>query len=606
MFQCYAVLQDTSVSVIDCINQLFEKCLQILFLQLYYLLCACRARQPNKCANPNCCSPIVNERNERMSSSGSHQELEAHAERSRHISQTRRLSRRPVRRRSLMDDPQLADPVPADPDQPDLLEEEAEVKQEDEKSPPPAPDEDVEEVGEEAGDRVGDEDEGEEDDDDDDDEDDVQINIGDYKPGSLSLTPGPININMKKGPSAGAAKTKVVAVDLNAEGTVNGESIYDFNVDTIEEKPWTKPGADITDYFNYGFTEENWKLYCLKQRKLRQEVADEGMPHQSSGPSNQKPGRDYNNRSVDSIVNENSKYSGQQLKALGAGPPPGRKPCGSIDVIGTQSGGIPSRRPMDQNDFDANPNKIQVLSRPPPLGPPPPFNMSMPPPHLMHGMDGGYIPRMPPPGMMPPNGQSLPFHPEFHSGPPPRFMPPPPNQMMGEAPRGGYNEEYDDGPDDRERDYGFMRGGSHRGSRGGYDRGGYRGDEGDFRRGPPPPAHPYDRREMDQREFEIRDYADQMDRTGGPMIRSDREERSESRDAHEGSSSRSRSHRDRDRDHDSKPRDKDKEGDREKDRSESSSSKRRHHDDDKSSSSRHKHSKRSRRDKDEESSSSKH
>lgn len=32
-------------------------------------------------------------------------------------------------------------------------------------------------------------------------------------------------------------------------------------------------GADVTDYFNYGFTEETWKVYCEKQRKMRGEVA---------------------------------------------------------------------------------------------------------------------------------------------------------------------------------------------------------------------------------------------------------------------------------------------------------------------------------------------
>ena len=31
-------------------------------------------------------------------------------------------------------------------------------------------------------------------------------------------------------------------------------------------------GADISDYFNYGFSEETWKLYCEKQRKMRGEV----------------------------------------------------------------------------------------------------------------------------------------------------------------------------------------------------------------------------------------------------------------------------------------------------------------------------------------------
>ncbi len=28
-------------------------------------------------------------------------------------------------------------------------------------------------------------------------------------------------------------------------------------------------GADITDYFNYGFDEHTWRDYCERQRKLR-------------------------------------------------------------------------------------------------------------------------------------------------------------------------------------------------------------------------------------------------------------------------------------------------------------------------------------------------
>ena len=31
-------------------------------------------------------------------------------------------------------------------------------------------------------------------------------------------------------------------------------------------------GADVTDYFNYGFTEDTWRYYCEKQKKMRAEV----------------------------------------------------------------------------------------------------------------------------------------------------------------------------------------------------------------------------------------------------------------------------------------------------------------------------------------------
>lgn len=39
-------------------------------------------------------------------------------------------------------------------------------------------------------------------------------------------------------------------------------SIFDVNIDTLEEKPWRTPGVDVTDYFNFGFDEDTWKHYC--------------------------------------------------------------------------------------------------------------------------------------------------------------------------------------------------------------------------------------------------------------------------------------------------------------------------------------------------------
>jgi hypothetical protein len=31
-------------------------------------------------------------------------------------------------------------------------------------------------------------------------------------------------------------------------------------------------GADITDYFNYGFDENTWRLYCTKQKEMREDM----------------------------------------------------------------------------------------------------------------------------------------------------------------------------------------------------------------------------------------------------------------------------------------------------------------------------------------------
>ena len=50
----------------------------------------------------------------------------------------------------------------------------------------------------------------------------------------------------------------------------------DFDTDFTGEsgKPWRKPGADITDYFNYGFDEFTWASYCLKQQQMPKEVKE--------------------------------------------------------------------------------------------------------------------------------------------------------------------------------------------------------------------------------------------------------------------------------------------------------------------------------------------
>ena len=63
-------------------------------------------------------------------------------------------------------------------------------------------------------------------------------------------------------------------VDMDAQGMINGQPIFEhdfMNAFKDDEKPWKKPGADISDYFNYGFTEETWAQYCDRQRRLRSE-----------------------------------------------------------------------------------------------------------------------------------------------------------------------------------------------------------------------------------------------------------------------------------------------------------------------------------------------
>ncbi|KAL5209336.1 hypothetical protein ABZP36_004959 [Zizania latifolia] len=50
------------------------------------------------------------------------------------------------------------------------------------------------------------------------------------------------------------------------------KTIFDIDIDTtFEEKPWKYPGADISDFFNFGMDDEKWKDYCKQLDQLRLE-----------------------------------------------------------------------------------------------------------------------------------------------------------------------------------------------------------------------------------------------------------------------------------------------------------------------------------------------
>lgn len=45
---------------------------------------------------------------------------------------------------------------------------------------------------------------------------------------------------------------------------------YDINV--MKQRPWAQPGAKLSDYFNYGFNERSWRLYCRLQSEGRESL----------------------------------------------------------------------------------------------------------------------------------------------------------------------------------------------------------------------------------------------------------------------------------------------------------------------------------------------
>ena len=70
--------------------------------------------------------------------------------------------------------------------------------------------------------------------------------------------------------------SKIDPVNGNPIHPATGKPILETDLDTDfpseSSKPWRKPGADITDYFNYGFDEFTWASYCLKKQNMPKEV----------------------------------------------------------------------------------------------------------------------------------------------------------------------------------------------------------------------------------------------------------------------------------------------------------------------------------------------
>ncbi len=48
--------------------------------------------------------------------------------------------------------------------------------------------------------------------------------------------------------------------DLSNLRFAYGKTAFDSDIDNLSEKPWRKPRVDLSDFFNYGFTEATWKV----------------------------------------------------------------------------------------------------------------------------------------------------------------------------------------------------------------------------------------------------------------------------------------------------------------------------------------------------------
>ncbi|KAL0569986.1 Cleavage polyadenylation factor subunit fip1, partial [Marasmius crinis-equi] len=57
-------------------------------------------------------------------------------------------------------------------------------------------------------------------------------------------------------------------IDPEESGMLDGRSIYEVDIGNMSDKPWRRPGSDISDWFNYGFDEISWEAYCYRRREM--------------------------------------------------------------------------------------------------------------------------------------------------------------------------------------------------------------------------------------------------------------------------------------------------------------------------------------------------
>ncbi|GJC94577.1 pre-mRNA polyadenylation factor FIP1 [Colletotrichum higginsianum] len=98
---------------------------------------------------------------------------------------------------------------------------------------------------------------------------------------SAGASPSDLPLGVPSADKAAAAASKsTIDVNANPDYPPVGKPITAVNIDedlTENDKPWRKPGTDISDYFNYGFDEFTWALYAAKQEAVRGEFSGDAI-----------------------------------------------------------------------------------------------------------------------------------------------------------------------------------------------------------------------------------------------------------------------------------------------------------------------------------------
>jgi pre-mRNA 3'-end-processing factor FIP1 len=62
------------------------------------------------------------------------------------------------------------------------------------------------------------------------------------------------------------------SIDPSVPGVHDGRPIFEHDMDSFAEKPWRRPGSNLSDWFNYGFDEISWEAYCYRRRQLGEDA----------------------------------------------------------------------------------------------------------------------------------------------------------------------------------------------------------------------------------------------------------------------------------------------------------------------------------------------
>ncbi|KAJ5760355.1 hypothetical protein N7520_007511 [Penicillium odoratum] len=146
-------------------------------------------------------------------------------------------------------------------------------------------------------------------------------------PGIGSAAPAKPTVpqNQKPGSSYPAIHTSNIDVNGNPVHPSTGKTIMATDMDAdfpADDKPWRRPGSDVSDFFNYGFDEFTWVSYCLKQQETRKEVSDQ-------------------KRQMDDM----SSFLGMGMPPMPGAPPPVPGPAGSGPAAMPGMSGMPDIPP---------------------------------------------------------------------------------------------------------------------------------------------------------------------------------------------------------------------------------------------------------------------